>query len=632
MSRSEQWTEPKTIMKNFKVLDENIKTAGPVVLGKYGRVYYYDGESHFAVLGRTGMGKTSCVSITFVKSCIVAKESFVVVDPKGSIRDKTIEQAKKTHQVIVVDFSDPRNSPNQWNPMESPYKNYISGDLRKQDIAGEQIHDKGRSIYAENVHADPFWPNSALDYYTGLVYGLFDKGKKEEINMDSIAAMMADSEKKSGGTTVIKEFSSYLPEDSVANRNLATYTSAPGETRSSIHSVAANGLSAFARNRGLMSMLSRDNIDINSLDVDVKPLAIYCIIPDETSVYNSIAGLFISQLIQHFERLAREKYSGRLPNRLNLILEELATIGKSITNLPELMAITRERNIRIMLVLQDGKSQLKSVYGEAKAETIISCVGVTFAFSTNSWETLNEWSQRCGERLAERGGNFVTERLITPTQLAAMPVGRALILIDNQYKYITQLPFHSELFDTINWEQEKPVVKNTEYKVKTFNMEKFVEVEKEKRVNAIFAASKKTEKVKPPEKVKPAAFDIDEMVARIDKKIAELEAEEKATMAQAKDKKTKEQQKVTVAIEPPKFTDTKDSEGYTVVIWDAGSNGTKVAKIVSEVLRISETAALSKLEDCPVDLPFRFKKDAKDILQRVTKEGGMAILTTGILG
>src|SRR5699024_5536066 len=149
------------------------------------------------------------------------------------------------------------------------------------------------------------------------------------------------------------------------------------------------------------------------------------ITPDETDVYDTLSGLLVSQMSQNLIRIAQDK-GGRLPIRVNIILEELGSVGKSIPTLPNLMVASRSRNIRLMLVLQSYTHRIDG-YGKSKSETINSCIGITIGFSTNSWETLTEWAQRCGEKQIEINGHIVKEQLITATQLAAMPIGTALI-------------------------------------------------------------------------------------------------------------------------------------------------------------------------------------------------------------
>lgn len=605
MSRSERHTEPNEIRKNFKIADGKNKTAGPIIFWENGKSYYDDSEAHIEVDGKTGMGKSGCVSTAYVINCLIAGENVTCIDPKGDLYERTACIAEKTHRVICLDFRNPRKSPDKWNPLLAPYKFYSSNDPDSLDIASSQISEMARDIYPHDAHSDPFWANSAADYFTGLVYALFETGSKEEINMDSIAAMMDASEVRFANTTFIKDYASLFAEDSMANRNLASYVTAPNETRASIHSVAANGLSVFSRSRGLMDLLSQDTVGINELDMEEKPLAIYCIIPDETNTYDSLAALFVSQLTQHFIRLAHDKYHGRLPIRMNLILEELASVGKSLSNLPNLMVAARSRNIRIMLVLQNGNSQLTDVYGKSKAATINSCVGITFAFSTNSWETLNEWSQRCGERQVEIRGNIVKEPLITASQLAAMPVGTALILINNQYKYVARLPFYNEMFDMSGWHEPSITKRSFVNKSKAFDMKNYVKQQREKKINEMLngdSSERTSTPINPFSLESPSTIDTSDLVARIDAKIAELEAQEEA------EKKDKERKII----------------HYSVVVLNYGSSRISAVRAVRETLHVPIDVANNMLRTLPAEINVDSKKTAESLMKAIVEIGGIA--------
>ena len=241
-----------------------------------------------------------------------------------------------------------------------------------------------------------------------------------------------------------------------------------------------------------MEMLSDDTLNIMDIDVN-RPFILTVITPDETDVYDALSGLLVSQVSQHLIRVAQEK-GGRLPIRVNIILEELGSVGKSIPSLPNLMVASRSRNMRLMLVIQSN-AQLFDVYGKSKAETINSCIGITIGFSTNSWETLTEWAQRCGEKQIVSSGHIIKEQLITASQLAAMPTGTALVMVDSQYKFIAYLPFYDEMYDNSKWKapQYKPTASGRPFK--SLDFEAMVKEIKKKQMESTlsgFSAERKT--------------------------------------------------------------------------------------------------------------------------------------------
>lgn len=496
-----------------------------------GKKYSDDGESHIAVIGRTGKGKNQCGSLPYMREILQKGESLIMLDPKGEGYRKNACYIPENYQVFCIDFRNPRKSPTKWNPLSTPYRLFCSEDPDDNDIASSMISELWDGVYPYDSDPDRFWMDAAANYAKGLTYGLFETAEKDLINLESVAVMMEQSEIRFASSTILKEFYELLPSDSLSKRNLATYVTGPHETRASIHSVAASGLEVFSRSKGLMEMLSEDTLNIMDIDV-TRPFILTIIIPDETDVYDKLAGLLITQVSQHLIRVAEEK-GERLPIRVNIILEELGSVGKSIPALPKLMAASRSRNMRLMLVLQSS-AQLVDIYGESKAEIINNCIGITIGFSTNSWETLTEWAQRCGEKEIERSGHIIKEQLITASQLAAMPTGTALVMVDGQYKFIVHLPFYDKMYDNSGWKAPQHHIEARRQQLKSINFETMVKEMKRKQIASTLSDSN-VERKTPVRSIgfpfgsRPTGpMDIESLVSSIEAKIAELEAEEEA--------------------------------------------------------------------------------------------------------
>lgn len=441
----EKYTEPHELMQDFPEFNPEKGHCGAILYNENGKIYVDPSESHILVDGRTGMGKSLCISTPFVISNLLGKECVIIADPKGEIHERTVHIAQKSHKVIVINLRDALYSKDGYNPLMLAYYYYKKGDAVSLDLADTLIMDLAFTLYPLSNDEEPYWIESSRTLFSGLVRSLFEKGDESEITLDSIANMCEVSEETMGSSTVIKKFSEEFEPTSIVRRQLSSYANAPRDTRGSTHVVAANGISIFGRNNGLIHLLSEDTIDIAHLDVDERPLAVYIIIPDEVEVYDQIACVLIKQLTTHFIRLAHDKYNGRLPCRVNIILEEVSIIGKSIPNLDRLLADSRSRNIRMMLITQNAQTQLSDLYGKSKAASILSCIGLTYAFSNNDLEAMAMYSARCGCKCDDLNG-LSKDLLISPTQLSAMGKFTALVLIENRYKYIYRFSPYYELF------------------------------------------------------------------------------------------------------------------------------------------------------------------------------------------
>lgn len=610
MSRSERWNTVNEIKRRFHETTDPMNGAGMVVYVENGRKYSDDSESHIAVIGRTGKGKSQCCSLPYMREILQKDESLIMLDPKGEGYKKNACYIPEHYQIFCVDFRSPRKSPTKFNPLNTPYRLFCSKDPDDNDIASSMLSELWNGVYPYDGHSDKFWTDSSVNYAKGLTYGLFETASEDQINLDSVAVMMEQSESRIGPSTLIKTFYEGLPLDSLAKRNLATYVTAPNETRASIHSVAASGLEVFSRSKGLMEMLSEDTLNIMDIDVD-RPFVLIVITPDETDVYDALAGLLVSQVSQHLIRVAQDR-GGKLPIRVNIILEELGSVGKSIPSLSNLMVASRSRNIRLMLVLQSN-AQLVDVYGKSKAETINSCIGITIGFSTNSWETLAEWAQRCGEKQIENSGHIIKEQLITASQLAAMPTGTALVMVDSQYKFIAHLPFYDEMYDNSKWRAPQYHLTARGKQIKSLDFEAMVKGIKKKQMESTLSGF--SDERKAPEIPRDFPFfeeagsdgptDIDSLVSKIDAKIAELEAEE-----EAKRKKQGAEKK------------------HHVIITEGQSNRTRIARVIAAATGESLEKAAERLTQFPVDIAFSTKSEAVKFAKDVTNAGGKATVKT----
>lgn len=536
MIRSERWNTIQELKRIFPHDETPDRGAGPIMFAASGNRYLDDSEAHIASIGKTGRGKSQAVTLPFCRE-VLRKESAIILDPKNEIYQKLHQYIPADCQVFRVDLRDPRCSPNGWNPLILPYKLYHSSDPSDRDRATDMIAELWAGVYPPDSQPDRFWTESSANFAKGLTYALFDLAgdNTDIVNLDSIAVMMEQAETRIGGSTAIKELYDMLPEGSIARRNLATYVTAPNDTRASIHSVAVSGLEIFSRSQGLMQMMADDNMNIDF----TRRFVLFICVADESENYHGLAGLLVSQLAQQMVRKAQE-LGGRLPVRVNIVLEELGSVGKTIPNLPNLLAAGRSRGIRMLIVLQ-SEDQLVDIFGKAKAEAILSCIGIQFCFSTNSWDTLTEWSRRCGDRKDPVTGHM--EPLITAAQLAAMPVGTALVLVDGRYKYIANLPMfyqNNDLPDT-----DPPVPKaRPQKKIKTFDLMKAVTDKRKRKMDELIHADNPPPfappmppfivhpQPKPESEEKP--LDIDAIVAKIDAQIAKIEAEEAAMKAKEK--------------------------------------------------------------------------------------------------
>lgn len=570
-----RWAKEKEIkseLEQVEITQKNSKVSGiPLILNEK-EMWVDNGEYHSLIIGATGSGKTQGVVLPQVHSLAKAKESMIITDPKGEIYEKTSMMLRdRGYQILLLNFRDPQNG-SAWNPLTMPYKMYKSGN---QDKAIELLDDLALNIlYDEsNKNADPFWEKTSADYFSGVALGLFEDAKEDEININSISLVTTVGEEKFGGSTYIKEYFDAKDPSSAAAINASSTVTAPTETKGSILSVFKQKVKLFASRDNLSEMLSYSSVDLES--IGERPTAVFIVIQDEKKTYHSLVTILLKQIYETLISTA-QKHGGKLPVRTNFILDEFANMPP-LKDVTTMITAARSRLIRFTMIIQNF-AQLDSVYGKEDAETIRGNCGNIIYLITTELKALEEISKMCGEVKSKKDEKTASTPLVTVSDLQRMKQYETVILRMRKQPFKTKLTPDFK----INWGKKYPLAKypiRAKRPVHTFDIKTFVKEQKKKRLMEIMNSSsqsldnnsfqripsfpekspfnspisqdifpKQRERLPqmpvsnfddnpiPPIKNNKVnnnlGFDVDELVKKIDAKIAELEEEEKKEKAQ----------------------------------------------------------------------------------------------------
>lgn len=566
-----RWAKDKEIenQKNVEVInisDKKSNFAGIPLMYKKDNIWVDNGENHTLVIGATGSGKTQTVILPTVKVLSKKGESMIITDPKGEIYEKTsVMLREKGYQILLLNFRDPQNG-NSWNPMTLPYNMYKSG---AQDKAIELLDDLALNIlYDEsNKNADPFWEKVSADYFSGLALALFEDAKEDEININSINLMSTVGEDKFGGSTYIKEYFNSKDPTSAASINVSATITAPNETKGSILSVFRQKVKLFASRENLSEMLSYS--DINLETIGERPTAVFIVIQDEKKTYHSLVTILLKQIYETLIASA-QKHGGKLPVRTNFLLDEFANMPP-LKDVTTMITAARSRQIRFTMIIQNF-AQLDSVYGKEDAETLRGNCGNLIYLVTTELKALEEISKMCGEVKSKKDDKTASTPLVTVSDLQRMKENDVIImrLRMNPFK-TTFTPDHK-----INWGKKYPQAKYPTRKkreVHTFDIKEYVKSEKKKKLLEMMNQSDDEPVKTPPFNSNPLfnkmmnqpdfnnvpqknvpfniprepekkndddEFNVDELVKKIDAKIAELEEEERRNNKEKEEKKENE--------------------------------------------------------------------------------------------
>ena len=562
-----RWAKKSEIEKQLKKVDPTAYTAdaaGLVVINDGKTMWVDDGEAHNIVIGATGSGKTQAVVFPMVQSLAKKGESMIITDPKGEIYENTGNMLRERgYNIVLLNFRNPQHG-NGWNPMSLPYKLYKEGD---NDKAIELLDDLALNIlYEEKSSNDPFWEKSAADYFTGLALGLFEDAKEEQINLNSINLMSSLGEEKFGGpnNNYIKEYFNAKDPSRPAYVNASGVVFTAEDTKQGVLATFKQKIKLFASRDNLSEMLCHSDFDMK--EIGRQKTAVFMIVQDEKKTLHPLATIFIKQCYETLIDVAQES-GGKLPYRTNFILDEFANMPP-LKDVTTMVTAARSRLIRFTFIIQNY-AQLTQVYGKENAETIKGNCNITYLISSELG-ALEELSKLCGEVKSKDKDKTASTPLVTVSDLQRL----------QQYETISlrlrTMPFKTKLVP--NWKMDwgrtydkATYPERPRQQVQLFDIREFVKDMKKKKMAEMMGNSSSTNTGGMPNsfnanpmmgmgagpmfgnnpfamnnpfanhqsEASQGGFNVDDLVKRIDAKIAELEEEERIE----KEKQEKENDK-----------------------------------------------------------------------------------------
>lgn len=358
-------------------------------LEKTGIPFMYDKENlyllknnyHTLVIGSTGSGKTQTIVLPTIKLSMKANESIVVSDPKGELYSRTAVQLEKEgYKVSVINLDNP-NLGNGYNPLSFPYELYKNGNI---DKAMEMLEDLGYYLLYDKKEksSDPFWINSTIDYFTGLVLYLFDNAKEDEIHLLSVSSLaneLCEPEK-------CTKFMNNLERNSAIYINVAGTLKAPPETKGSILAVFNQKIKKYISRENLCNMLLRTDFEFTKIGTEKSALFI---IGGLNSFSDGLIPLIINQVYNIVDLYGNKEKS------VNIILDEFDSL-LPIKNFYKLITASRSIYIKFIVIVK-GYRELINLYGPEDAEFLKQCFQTIVYLISNDITTLEEISSLCGK-------------------------------------------------------------------------------------------------------------------------------------------------------------------------------------------------------------------------------------------
>ena len=404
----------------------------------------YARNKNILVIGGSGSGKTRF----FVKPNLMQMHSsYVVTDPKGTVLVECGKLLQRGgYRIKVLNTINFKKSM-RYNPFA-----YLRSEKDILKLVNTLIaNTKGDGEKA----GEDFWVKSERLFYCALIGYIWYEAPEEEKNFTTLLEMINASEAREDDPefqSPVDQMFERLEEkdpEHFAVRQYRKFLLSAGKTRSSILISCGARLAPFDI-REVRELMEDDELELDT--IGDKKTALFLIMSDTDTTFNFILAMVQSQLINLLCDRADDKYGGRLPVHVRLILDEFANIGQ-IPNFDKLIATIRSREISASIILQ-SQSQLKAIYKDA-AEIISDNCDCTLFLSGRGKnakeiaevlgkETIDSYNQSENRGAqTSHGLNYqkLGKELMSQDEIATMDGGKCILQVRGVR------PFFSEKYD-----------------------------------------------------------------------------------------------------------------------------------------------------------------------------------------
>lgn len=438
-----EWLSIKRLkkMKEFQVFD--YKTAGDkkdgIVIGaekKFGGVEVVTtSQLHALIVGTTGSGKTT----GFVDQNIAVlgkskgKPSIVISDPKKELYEKHAKGLEaQGYKISVLDLREPYSS-ERWNPMnvlirrvrlvkdlennlqQKDGKYYGAGEVflsyrdartRVQELKDEIFENAQDLVYTlcpVQNREQPTWEQGARNLIFGFVFAMCEdciKGKIDESQLVLFNVYHNITKYCSEDTTALRNYLVEGRDEFSKVRGLVNTVLITSDKTLTSYLSEVNSYMQQLSDDGIMAMTSENDLDV--VNMDEQPNAVFIIVPDERFTRHRFVTLFITQMYKELVEKANlnlrrnQTETAILKRNTYFVLDEFANLPK-FENIEGMVTVARSRGIRFLFVLQ-SYAQLTAKYGRDVGDIIKTNCNVKIFIGSDDSETRKEFSELCGQK------------------------------------------------------------------------------------------------------------------------------------------------------------------------------------------------------------------------------------------
>ena len=376
-------------------------------------------NANILVIGGSGAGKTRF----FIKPNLMQADcSYIVCDPKGeTYRAVGGLLEKMGYEVMIFNLIDLAHS-DCYNPFA-----YLHTDVDAFRLINTLIQN---TTPQKSQTSDPFWDKAETAFLSALILYLFHEAPESERNFGTLMYMVINAEAREEDESyrspvdLLFDDLERVDEDHIAVKNWKVFKQAGPKTAKSILVSASTRLAAF-NTEEMAHLTSRDDLALGTLG-DRKRV-IFAVIPDEDTTFNYLVGLLYSQAFRELYHAADNKYGGRLPVPVRVLMDEFANVA-----LPEdferVLATCRSREISINIVIQN-MAQLKKLFKDSWENVTGNCDTLLY-LGGNEASTHEYISKMLGKATIDTRTRGVTKGRSGSSSTNYQNTGRELLMPD----------------------------------------------------------------------------------------------------------------------------------------------------------------------------------------------------------
>lgn len=318
-------------------------------------------NSHMAVVGASGSGKSFTFSLPFAYQTAKRRESIVITDPDGGLyRQLAGFFIKQGYVVKSLNLKNLEQS-NGWHCLKSLENGSVNlkADIFAKTVINNIDGGGGEGIYSKG-------PMELLKALILRVY-LGTDFPPERKNIREVYNLLCQNDANTFLDNLFTE-TGVQEHEATYLKPWRIFINGSANLKGNIITNLGTDLQIL-QSEEILTLLSTDDIDL-ALPGD-RPCAYFCQFPDDHDAFQFVESLFFSMLFQTLIEKADAMPDGKLKIPVNFLLDEFPSIGV-LPDWDRKMATIRKRNINVTMIFQDI-TQLQNNYDRTWVTLLSNC-------------------------------------------------------------------------------------------------------------------------------------------------------------------------------------------------------------------------------------------------------------------